>query len=458
MTETQHIDRREFLRAAVVGAGAALMPAFAASTRRDRPNIVFVIADDLGWADIGYHNTEVLTPNLDKLAAQSVRLQRHYVMPTCTPTRIGLMTGRYPSRLGVLSPAYGNIFDQTSVTLAQALKNGGYKTSISGKWHMGSPPECTPLKYGFDTSYGYFHGQIDPYTHLYKTGVRSWHRNDKYLDEEGHATDLITDEAVRVVESDHDKPFFLYVAYSVPHYPLDEPDEWTSPYKGKIKNRSRLWNAASITHMDAGIGRIVEAVDRKGIRENTLIVFVSDNGGQKSWYSKTQYKGRYADKPHDVLGDNRPLRGWKTDVYEGGIRVPAMANWPGVLEPGDMLAPVHIVDWMPTFCKLAGHSPKTDLFDRLNASLKWDGQDIWPLIQSRTAHAKPRTLYWKTSGAQAIRHGDWKLIVDKQQRVVGLYDVVADPYEENDMAKRHPDRVNDLKQLLAEVSADDRER
>jgi len=450
MTQMQHLNRREFLRAAIAGAGAALMPAFARGSQRGKPNIVFVIADDLGWADIGYHNTEVLTPNLDKLAKESVRLQRHYVMPTCTPTRIGLMTGRYPSRLGVLSPAYGNVFDEDSITLAQALRNGGYKTSISGKWHMGSPPECTPLKYGFDTSYGYFHGQIDPYTHLYKTGVRSWHRNDQYLDEAGHATDLITDEAVRVVESDHDKPFFLYVAYSVPHYPLDEPDEWTSLYKGKIENRSRLWNAASITHMDAGIGRIVEAVDRKGIRENTLIVFVSDNGGQKSWYSKTQYKGRYADKPHDVLGDNRPLRGWKTDVYEGGIRVPAMANWPGVLEAGDMLAPVHIVDWMPTFCKLAGHSPKIDL--------KWDGKDIWPLIQSRAAHAKPRTLYWRTPGAQAIRRGDWKLIVDKQQRVVGLYDVVADPYEENDMAKRHPNRVNDLEQLLVKVSADDRER
>ncbi len=448
MTDKPHLNRREFLRAAVVGAGAALMPAFAGSSQRGKPNIIFIIADDLGWADIGYHNTEVLTPNLDKLAKQSVRLQRHYVMPTCTPTRIGLMTGRYPSRLGVLSPAYGNVFDEDSVTLAQALRDGGYKTSISGKWHMGSPPECTPLKYGFDTSYGYFHGQIDPYTHLYKTGVRSWHRNDQYLDEEGHATDLITDEAIRIVESDHDKPFFLYVAYSVPHYPLDEPDEWTSLYKGKIKNRSRLWNDASITHMDAGIGRIVDSVDRKGIRENTLILFVSDNGGQKSWYSKTQYKGRYADKPHDVLGDNRPLRGWKTDVYEGGIRVPAMANWPGVLEPGNVLAPVHIVDWMPTFCKLAGHSPKTDL--------KWDGKDIWPLIQSRAAHAKPRTLYWRTPSAQAIRHGDWKLIVDKQQRVVGLYDVVADPYEENDMAKRHPDRVNDLKQLLVKVSADDR--
>ncbi|MHC4433662.1 MAG: sulfatase-like hydrolase/transferase, partial [Planctomycetota bacterium] len=296
----------------------------------------------------------------------------------------------------------------------------------------------------------YFHGQIDPYTHHYKTGVRSWHRNDQYLTEQGHATDLITDEAIRIIESDHEEPFFLYVAYSVPHFPLDEPEEWTSIYEGRVKDVSRLWYAASVTHMDAGIGRIVEAVDRKGIREDTLIVFVSDNGGQKSWHSKTEYKGRYADKAHSVLGDNRPLRGWKGDVYEGGIRVPALANWPGVLEPGDMLAPVHIVDWMPTFCRLAGYSAKR--------GLKWDGEDIWPLIESRAAHTKPRTLYWKTPGAQAIRQGDWKLIVDKQQRVVGLYDVVADPYEENNMAKRHPGRVSNLEQLLARVSADDRTR
>jgi len=414
----------------------------------DKPNIIFVIADDLGWADIGYHNTEVLTPNLDKLAKQSVRLQRHYVMPTCTPTRVGLMTGRYPSRLGVLSPAYGDIFGDDTTTLAQALQDSGYQTSISGKWHMGSPPECTPLKYGFDRSYGYFHGQIDPYTHLYKTGVRSWHRNDQYLDEEGHATDLITDEAVAVVESDHNKPFFLYVAYSVPHYPLDEPEEWTSLYKDRIKNRSRRWNAASITHMDAGIGRIVDAVERQGMRDNTLIVFVSDNGGQRSWHSETQYKGRYADKPHDVLGDNRPLRGWKTDVYEGGIRVPALANWPAVLKPGTMQAPVHIVDWMPTLCKLAGHSPRSDL--------NWDGKDIWPLIQSRATRAKARTLYWKTKSFQALCHDNWKLIVKNQQQLVGLYNVLVDPYEEKDVAQKHPERVEDLKRRLAQVAADDR--
>jgi arylsulfatase A-like enzyme len=229
----EDMNRRTFLRSVAVGTTGAVFPTMmccsqTAKVRRvgaKRPNIVFIIADDMGWADVGYHGSEIETPNIDRLAKEGVRFMQHYVMATCTPTRVGLMTGRYPSRFGVTSPAYGKIFDDDTVTLALALRNSGYTTSITGKWHMGSPPECTPRKYGFDWSYGYFHGQIDPYTHYYKTGVRSWHRNDQYIDEDGHATDLITDEAVRIIESDHAGPFFLYVAYSVPHFPLDEPDE-----------------------------------------------------------------------------------------------------------------------------------------------------------------------------------------------------------------------------------------
>ncbi len=456
MTEQRYRNRREFMGLIATGSVVTYLSACGRGSehgepnmeKRKRPNIIFIIADDLGWADIGYHGSEIQTPNLDRLAKQSVRFERHYVMPTCTPTRVGLMTGRYPSRYGVLSPAYGKIFDDDTVTLPGALQNCGYKTYISGKWHMGSPPEFTPCKYGFDASYGYFHGQIDPYTHHYKTGVRSWHRNDTYLDEEGHATDLITNEAIRIIESDHDKPFFLYVAYSVPHFPLDEPEKWTRIYNGKIKEQSRLWYAASVTHMDAGIGDIVDAVDRQDIREDTLIIFVSDNGGQKNWHDTKQYKGRYAGKPHTVLGNNRPLRGWKGEVYEGGIRVPALANWPGVLEPRSLFASMHIVDWMPTLCKLVGYSPQRDL--------RWDGRDIWSLICGRTIAGEPRTFYWKTPNAFAIRQGDWKLVTDKQQKNFELYDVINDPYEEHDVDRRYPKRVNELKRLLANVSADDR--
>jgi len=404
----------------------------------------------MGWADIGYHGSEIETPNLDRLAKRSVRFTHHYVMATCTPTRVGLMTGRYPSRYGVLSPAYGQIFDDDTVTLPMALRSAGYQTSISGKWHMGSPPECTPLKYGFDSSYGYFAGQIDPYTHLYKTGVKSWHRDDEYLEEEGHATDLITDEAVRAIESDHADPFFLYVAYSVPHYPLAEPNKWTSMYEGRIKDISRRWYAASVTHMDHEIGRILDALKHKGLAKDTLVVFVSDNGGQKSWHSNDQYKGRYADKPHTVLGDNRPLRGWKGDLYEGGIRVPAFASWPGVLKPGHVDAPIHIVDWMPTLCSLAGHSPERDL--------KWDGRNIWPIVRGDISKAEPRTLYWKTPGASAVRSGEYKLIASKDGGNVQLFNLAKDPYETQDLARKNPEKAKELSRILAQLSKDDRPR
>lgn len=455
--QQQGLNRRQFVSMVAAGAGAACLSACAWGERSGsnnkqtkRPNIVFIIADDLGWADVGYHGSEIQTPNLDALAKQSICFEQHYVMPTCTPTRVGLMTGRYPSRYGVLSPAYGKIFDDDTITLAEALKRSGYATSITGKWHMGSPPDHTPRKYGFDSSYGYFDGQIDPYTHHYKNGDRSWHRNDQLVDEEGHATDLITNEAVRIIESNHAEPFFLYVTYSVPHTPLNEPEKWTAAYEGRIKDPSRKLYAASVTHMDYGIGRILESLGRKGLRENTLVVFSSDNGGQQNWSSKTEYEGHYANKPQMVLGNNKPLRGWKGEVYEGGIRVPAMASWPGVLAPSSLSHPIHIVDWMPTLCSLVGYSTEKDL--------KWDGKDVWPLICTRADKTEPRVMYWKTPNAFAVRQGDWKLVVGKKKTNAELYDLAVDPYEKNDLASEHPERVKELKQLLATVSAQDRER
>ncbi|HEX42167.1 MAG TPA: arylsulfatase [Phycisphaerales bacterium] len=448
------MNRRVFLKMTLAAGTSALTGCGGALTGHARaggkPNIVFIIADDLGWGDVGYHDSEIQTPNIDRLAAESVVLDRHYVMPTCTPTRVGLMTGHYPSRYGVTAPAYGAIFRDDTVTLAAALRSAGYETSIVGKWHMGSPPECTPLKYGFERSYGYFHGQCDPYTHIYKTGVPSWHRDDAYLDEQGHATDLITAEAVRTIErSSADRPLFLYVAYSVPHYPLDEPQEWLDLY-GDMEEPSRRWYAAATTHMDAGIGRIIEALDERGLRKDTLIVFVSDNGGQKSWHSKTEYDGRYADKPHTVLGNNRPLRGWKGDLYEGGIRVPALINRPGVLEPARCAAPLHIVDWMPTLCRLVGY--------RSERELAWDGRDVWDALAGRAGELDGRTMYWKTPSQWAVRKGPWKLIVSKGNKAPELYDVVADPYETVDAAGAGPEQLAELQSLLESFRAGDREK
>ncbi|MDB4584719.1 sulfatase-like hydrolase/transferase [Draconibacterium sp.] len=387
---------------------------------------------------------------MDKLAESGIRMNHHYVMPTCTPTRVSLMTGLYPSRYGVTAPDYGEVIDQGDPTLASLLAKNGYFTAIAGKWHMGSPP-YTPLKYGFQSSYGYFDGQIDPLTHEYKTGRKSWHRNDDLFDEEGHATDLITEEAIRIIEKKREKPFFLYVAYSVPHYPLDEPDKrWTSLYDNSFLFPSRKWFAASVTHMDDGIGKIIDALEKSGQCENTLVLFISDNGGQFSWHSNTQYHGKYADKPHDVLGNNFPLRGWKGDLYEGGIRVPAVANWPGHLNPGVAEFPIHVSDWLPTLFNLTGTGGNLQ-------QLKRDGQDIWPYLTGKQRMGDKRTMYWKTGKEYAVREGKWKLIVDRKSKNAELYDLEKDFRETQDLSETNPEIVRHLTELLKEFMKGDRE-
>ena len=422
----------------------------------DKPNIVIILPDDLGWSDVGYHGSEIKTPNIDKLAESGLKLELHYVMPTCTPTRVSLMTGKYPSRYGITGPDYGEVIDLGDPTLASVLQENGYFTAIAGKWHMGSPP-YTPLKYGFQSSYGYFDGQIDPYTHEYKTetkltGRESWHRDDKYLDETGiHATDLITSEAVRIIEKRGDNPFFLYVAYSVPHYPLEEPDEWLSLYDNLTFEPSRKRFAASVSHMDDGIGKIVNALKRTGKYENTLVLFISDNGGQHSWQSDTDYRGKYADKPDLVLGNNYPLRGWKSDLYEGGIRVPAIINWPGKISPGVSNMPIHISDWFSTLSILAGglySEEKTET----------DGHNIWSELTGKEMIPTDRTMYWKTNEGFAVREGNWKLIVSRNADKIELFDLKNDFREARDLSKLQPERTEYLMDLLKKFKEGDRER
>lgn len=419
-----------------------------------KPNILIIIPDDLGWSDVGYHGSVIQTPNIDKLAETGIRLEQHYVMPTCTPTRVSLMTGKYPSRYGITGPDYGEVIDLGDPTLASVLKENGYFTAIAGKWHLGSPP-YTPLKYGFQSSYGYFDGQIDPYTHEYKTETEltkreSWHRNDEYLVEEGHVTDLLTAEAIRIIEEVREEPFLLYVAHHVPHYPLDEPEEWLSLYDEPGMHPSRKLFAASVSHMDDSIGKIIDALERTGKRENTLILFLSDNGGQHSWHSNTEYRGKYADKPHSVLGNNYPLHGWKGDLYEGGIRVPAIANWPGKLDPGVVNFPLHMSDWLPTLCNLTGI--EMDL-----KKLKMDGKNVWPLLIGKQNVAEERTLYWKTKQNFAVRKGNWKLLVHRNSGKTELFNLENDFRETRDLSEANPEIAEQLKKLLGEFQKDDRE-
>ncbi len=410
------------------------------------PNIVVLIADDEGWRDIGYRHPDFRTPNLDRLAATGVKLEHHYVFPTCSPTRCALLCGRNPARFGILGPIGGDstlTMPRDIPNLATMLKSRGYFTALSGKWHLSLQIENGPKQYGFDSTYGYLHGQIDPWSHEYKFGNHTWHRNDVFTDDTGHATDLIAAEAVRVIGQKRAEPLFLYVAFSVPHTPLSEPDNWTSPYRKAFKEETRRLVAASISHLDDAIGRIVAALDRTGLRENTLLIFTSDNGGPKN-AAGGEYGGKYK-KQTGLLSDNGPLRGWKSETYEGGVLVPAFINWPAKFKPRTENAVISALDWLPTLAALTGFAVKPEM--------KLDGQNIWPVLTGESAGG-PRTLYWKTSKQSAVRVGDWKLVQTKGGDPQ-LFNLRDDPYEKTDLAAKEPEKVKELRKALKEQERSD---
>jgi arylsulfatase A-like enzyme len=413
------------------------------------PNLVVIVADDLGWADVGFHGAALKTPHLDRLARAGIELRQHYVAPVCSPTRTAFNSGRYWSRFGITGPDNRRAFRYDTITLARALKAVGYHTALTGKWHLGSRPEWGPQKFGYDHSYGSLAGGCGPYDHRYKTGpfTQTWHRDGRLIEEEGHITDLITREAVRWIEQQKDAPFFLCVPFTAVHIPIDEPRRWLDLYPD-IKEPSRRQYAACVSHLDDSVGKLVQALERGGHREQTLVVFFSDNGGYPTARNDDpQYPGKYLAGP--AGGTNTPLRGKKTELYEGGIRVPALVNWPARLKPGQVTAPIHVVDWMPTLCGLAGYKPDRDL--------KWDGQDVWPVLTGAAA-ARPRELYWVGSGGRdvAVRQGDWKLIIQrKPEAPAELFNLAEDPNEQKDRAADRPERVAALKRLLVRLAERD---
>ena len=420
----------------------ACLPATAAAADHP-PNILVIIADDLGWKDVGYHGSEIRTPHIDKLAAAGVRLERPYVYPTCSPTRAGLLTGRNPSRFGIHAPIAGRSeqsLPSGTPTIASILRTCGYTTALLGKWHLGLRPEVGPRQYGFDQTYGYLHGQIDQYTHLYKNGDRSWHRNDSFVDETGHATDLIAGEAVRYIATQRSTPFFLWVAFSVPHFPLQEEDQWVAPYTSSIKDSSRRLYAASVAHMDAAIGRITAALEKAGKLSETLILFTSDNGGQEEYHSEVDYGGKHG--PNPILGDNRPLRGWKTDLYEGGVRVPAFVYWANRLKPRVLQTPLSYLDWCPTLAHLAGA--------QFSDQWKLEGRNVWSLLSGQRTRAPAPMLYWNVGDSAAVLQDNWKLIVRQQDaNAVELFDLSRDAAEKTNLATAKSAKAQQLRGVLA---------
>lgn len=421
----------------------------------EKPNVVFIIADDLGWADVDFHGGNVPTPNLDRLRMEGVELTRHYVAPVCSPTRTGLMTGRYWSRFGVTSPQNDRALPFETVTLARALKESGYETCLTGKWHLGSKPEWGPNHFGFDHSYGSLAGGVGPYNHFYKKGPYevTWHRNGELIKEEGHVTDLIAAEAVKWIGGRGDKPFFLYVPFTAVHLPVKEPAGFLDRVPAAITGEVPRHYAACVMHLDDAVGRIVAAVEKAGKTGDTIVVFTSDNGGSTAVNNDTKY-------PEDtyptgrLTGNNLPLRGQKGDLYEGGTRVPTLLRWPGKVKAGSVCdTPLHITDWMPTFCALAGYQAAKDL--------KWDGDDAWGAITGE-APLPARTLYSVAPGfrARMLREGDWKLIVtgnEKDAVKSELFNLASDPGEETNLADAQPDKLADLRKKLEETARADRD-
>jgi arylsulfatase A-like enzyme len=408
------------------------------------PNIVIFLADDLGYGDVGYHGSAIQTPRIDELASNGLRLEQHYVWPVCTPTRAALLTGRYPSRFGCTDASSDRILPFETVTLASALKAGGYRTALTGKWHLGSLPQWGPNRFGFDLGYGCLGGSVGPYNHRQGLTRQTWHRNGQFVREDGHATDLIAREAARFIIESGDQPFFLYVPFTTPHVPIDETPNWLAANRLIAEPGKRLY-AACVTHMDFAIGLIMQTLTKQQVINDTVVIFMSDNGAHKQLSNESPSFPRLYPAVF-VGGNNQPFRGFKRQLYEGGIRTPAVVCWPGQLKPRRVDDPIHAVDWMPTLCSLAKVKPPRDL--------RWDGRNIWPVLVGQSA-AAPRTLYWRgPDQSAAIRVDDWKLV----ESVAGkteLFNIAADPGETTNLALQQPFRVLDLRKRMFECASRD---
>ncbi|TWU06227.1 sulfatase-like hydrolase/transferase [Stieleria varia] len=455
-----------------------LLAVSAADVAADAPNVVILLADDLGWNAVGYHNDEFQTPNIDALVAGGVELDRFYVAPMCSPTRAGLMTGLYPIRFGcaraVIPPQRDYGLPTEQITVAEVLEKIGYENrGVFGKWHLGHRrAKWHPLNQGFTHFHGHYNGAID-YFELTRENVRDWHTNYEPSDEQGYSTDLIAAAASQWItqSAKSDAPYFCYVPFNAPHSPFQAPEDaiarFRSPdsnsdggnkrgrkgqsYKGQAnKERDREVYAAMIWQMDQGIGQILKAIEDSGEAENTIVWFMSDNGGVGG-----------------LRELNEPLRGSKLTVYEGGIRVPACIRWPKRLLAGDKSHDIFgYIDVLPTLIAAAG----ADQWDLMQKPL--DGTNILPVLMGLGKNPawgiiadRPWFSYHGQSGEQdehlAVTLDGWKLkvngprlrslkqLTDGTNRVE-LFHLSADLLEKSDVKAMHPDKVQQLGEMLIE--------
>jgi arylsulfatase A-like enzyme len=397
-----------------------------------KPNIIVILADDLGYADLGVQGCkDIPTPHIDSIAKSGARFTQAYVSaPCCAPSRAGLLTGKYQQRFGFEdNPGTGKNVDpnfglpREEVLLSELLKSNGYATGIVGKWHVGYKPELVPNQRGFDEFFGFLPG-----AHGYlPTGKTSdlLLRNTAEVREEEYLTDAFAREAVAFVRKHPGDPFFLYLSFNAVHDPLEAPPKYLDRFP-QIKDEKRRIYAAMTAAMDDAVGRVLEALRQSGIEQNTLIFFLSDNGGPT----------------HLTTAHNAPLRGEKFEMFEGGIRVPMLMQWKNHIAPGNVFSkPVVALDIYATAAKAAGI--------KLPPSLKLDGADLLPFLKDDKSGSPHERLYWRFVNKRAIRVGDWKLVQHFRSGKVELYNLAEDIGETANLAGQRPEKLRELEAAYA---------
>ncbi|KAA3611556.1 MAG: arylsulfatase [Planctomycetota bacterium] len=406
----------------------------AAASGEKPPHVVVVVADDLGWADVGYHNDEIQTPQIDRLAEEGLILERMYAQPICSPSRAAFMTGRSPMRMGLIytpiKPWQKAGLPAEEVTLAEVFQQAGYQTACIGKWHLGHASKRQwPTARGFDFFYGCLTGAVDYQSHE-RNGGLDWQRNGESVRENGYATHLLAREAVRLLENHQgDRPLFLYLPFTAPHSPLQAPAKAVEAYP-ELTGRRKTY-AAMVSELDRAVGEIRTALERKNMMQSTCILFLSDNGASR------QFGGR-----------NRPLRGAKSTPWEGGIRVPAVLHWPAKLKAGQRTQQIlSLEDWLPTLAAMAGASTAE--------CLELDGENLWPALQgNRIQKRKPIFFAGEESKhrRQAVIHEPWKFVreIVKESGEVRrhLFDLKQDPSERKNLFQDFPAEAKRLEELL----------
>jgi arylsulfatase A-like enzyme len=420
-----------------------------------KPNVVLIITDDVGYGDFGsYGAPDIKTPNIDRLAKEGVRFTDFYANgAVCTPTRTGLITGRYQHRVK-LEQALGSrpgdreaVLPLTGRSLPQLLKNNGYATALIGKWHLGWKPEFGPNAHGFDYFFGFLSGATDYYMHVGADGRPDLYENGAAVEVPGYMTDLITARSVRFVEQNAARPFFLEVAYNAAHWPFQPPDHSSAATRNASSQgpnpffqgpddsppATRADYAAMLERADQGVGQILKALEDRGLTRNTLVIFTNDNGGE--WLSR-----------------NAPLFHRKGTLWEGGIRVPAILRWPGQLPAGRTTPQVGITMDLTASILAATSTP-------IPADARLEGANLLPILRGDSP-PRERTLFWRINAPErqqlAVRSGPWKLLVDGGQLL--LFDLPKDIGEKTDLALRRPDLVARLRGQISEWETDvDRE-